>query len=82
VLAEFANESAPGSVPYDLSWNLPGLSDDFLMRIGFITPIGTAEETKSLADITPRREDVSAHAMDGYASFGSFIRALVSTKGE
>jgi hypothetical protein len=45
LLAEIANESRPGAVPYDISWNLPGSSDLFLMRIGLIEAAGTQEET-------------------------------------
>lgn len=36
LLAMAANKIKPGVVPYDISWVLPGFSDKFLNKIGFI----------------------------------------------
>lgn len=76
VLAEIANESARGAVPYDISWNLPGLSDGFLMRIGYIKPVGTKEETKQVYDLTPYKKDIEAIATESSEEFTRKLRLL------
>ncbi len=76
VLAELANESAPGAVPYDISWNLPGLSDGFLMREGLIPLEGTIEETKSAYDVTPYKEAVADIAGLPHTEFSQALRTL------
>lgn len=69
LLAEMANRAAPGSVPYDLAWNLPGFSEKFLARIGFIEGSGY--------DLTPYREEIAGFATEDSLSFSKKLRALI-----
>jgi CRISPR/Cas system-associated exonuclease Cas4 (RecB family) len=77
VLAELANDSTPGTIPYDISWNLPGYSDTFLMKIGFIKTVDTIEETQKKYDLTPKREEVMGIATTPHAEFGKSLRGLI-----
>lgn len=46
MLAKMVNRIDPGRIPYDISWNLPGYSDRFLLRIGRIDFEGTYREAR------------------------------------
>lgn len=72
LLAEMANRAAPGSVPYDLAWNLPGFSEKFLARIGLI-PAGDY-------DLTPYREEIEALAREDAREFSRKLRTLAPLK--
>ena len=78
VLAELANEAEPGAVPYDLSWNLPGWSDYFLMRIGYIKTEGTQEQTRAKHDLSADRSLIARIATTtSPADFGKQVRSLL-----
>lgn len=72
LLAEIANKTAPGSVPYDLSWNLPGYSEKFLARIGFI-PEGDH-------DLEPYQAEIEGFAEDEARAFSRQLRELPPLK--
>jgi hypothetical protein len=76
LLAEMANESRPGAVPYDISWNFPGSSDLFLMRVGLIEGVGTQEETQAAFNLTPLLAQIEAISQDDAAVFARKLRAL------
>jgi hypothetical protein len=80
LLAEIANESAPGAVPYDISWNFPGFSDLFLMRIGLIEAVGTREETQAAFDLTPFLSEIEGFSQDDAAVFSRELRQLAPLK--
>lgn len=53
VLARTVNRISPGAVPFDISWFLPGLADDFLFREGILQATGSFEETVAAAHVSP-----------------------------
>lgn len=75
VLATLINAHFPGALPYDLSWNLTGLSDEYLMREGLITQTGTVEETKARYDLTPLRAAIKEASLE--ETFSRDLRSLV-----
>jgi hypothetical protein len=72
LLAEIANKSVPGSVPYDIAWNLPGFSEKFLRRIQLI-PEGNY-------NLDPYRNDVQAFADKSPREFSQALRELPPLK--
>jgi hypothetical protein len=76
LLAEIANESRPGAVPYDISWNFPGSSDLFLIRIGLIRGVGTQEETQAAFDLTRFLSQIEEISQDDAAVFARKLREL------
>lgn len=80
VLVYIINRHAPHTLPLDISWFLPGYSDEYLMRQGFIEIAGgSIEHTKALHDLTPHRAAVAAMATAPYAEFGARLRALLGS---
>jgi len=77
MLAEIANEVKPGSIPYDISWNLPGLSDTYLMKIKYITPEGSVEQTQKKYDISKKQKSILSIADEPHAEFGKRLRKLI-----
>lgn len=80
VLARLANDAKAGSVPYGLAWNLPGLSDGFMKKIGYIADTGSLEEMKGAHDLTPKVEEIRTFGKDTDAGFGKKLRALLPEK--
>ncbi len=79
VLATLVNRHYPGTLPYDLSWNLTGLSDGYLMREGLIATEGRMDtEARDAADLTPYREDIARIATSSPEAFSARIRALLA----
>lgn len=79
VLAHIVNEHYPGTLPYDIAWNLTGLADTYLAREGFIALGGrTTAELRAAYDLTAHREEIATHASDPSATFSAFIRTLVA----
>lgn len=77
VLAYIVNRRAPGTLPRDVSWYLPGYADEYLMRQGFIaTDGGTIDGTKALHDLAPHRAAIAAFALKPPSSFSAQLRAL------
>lgn len=77
MLAKLVNQAGPGSVPYDLSWYLPGYSDLFLMRVGLIGDAGTPDVAQHDYDLTVKRDAVIAIADAPHAQFGTALRQLL-----
>ena len=78
MLAEIANEVKPGSIPYDISWNLPGFSDRFLMKIKYIDTEESEEKTQRKYDLTEKRKEILSIALSSYPEFGKKLRSLIS----
>lgn len=77
MLAHIANEVAPGSIPYDISWNLPGYSDIFLSKIGLIQTGGPLGETAEKYDLTKNRGKILETATLPHAQFSQALRSLL-----
>lgn len=77
VLAEVANGLAKDALPYDLSWNLPGLSDEYLMREQFIGLSGSVADTKAAADLTKKRAKILEMAELPPEVFSEELRTLL-----
>ena len=77
VLAYIVNRRAPRTLPRDLSWYLPGYSDEYLMRQGFIARDGgSIERTKRLHDLASHRSAIAAFASAPPTTFSARLRAL------
>jgi hypothetical protein len=74
VLAEIANDVKPGTIPWDISWYLPGYSDRFLMRAGLIELGKSIEQTQSKYDLTPNRSEILPIATKSHTEFGKALR--------
>lgn len=53
VLARSINKVAPGAVPFDKSWVLPGYADEFLFEQGMLKAEGDFAQTNAAAHISP-----------------------------
>ncbi len=81
VLAFIINRHAPHTLPPDITWFLPGRSDEYLMRQGFIAlDGGSIERTKTLHDLTPQRAAVAEMATAPHAEFSARLRALIAAR--
>lgn len=78
VLAQEVNRVFPKSIAYDLSWNLPGSSDIFLMKNGFIAAKGNPAATITAHDLTAHRQLVAAIATSSPQEFSDNIRELLN----
>jgi hypothetical protein len=77
ILAEIANDITPNTIPYDISWNLPGFSDRFLLDIGLIEQIETVENTQRQFDLTDHRKQILKMALLPHHEFGKALRELL-----
>lgn len=77
-LAHIVNGHYPGTLPFDTSWMLTGLSDTYLMKEGFIRLRGTNEETKAAYDLTSARETIQEHASASASEFSAYLRTLIA----
>ncbi len=77
ILATEVNRTYPNSIPYHISWNLPGYSDEFLMKEGHIALQGTIEETISHHDLSLYRKEVALVATSSPAVFSETVRLLL-----
>jgi hypothetical protein len=79
-LAEIVNEMKPGTLPYNIAWNLPGYADLYLMDEGFIPKVNDSEErTRNTYDLTPRKAEIFSIAT---SSPKNFSRELDRMLGE
>jgi hypothetical protein len=76
VLANEVNLLYPQSIPYDISWNLPGYSDTFLMKEEHIEMRGSTEETIRHYDLSQYRKEVADVATSSHPIFAETIRSL------
>lgn len=84
MLAKIVNKYYPGTLPYDISWNLTGLSDYYLERQGFIELNGaTPEELRAKYDLAIHRdalrENAALSSKDFAALLGSLLESAPST---
>lgn len=77
VLAQLINRHRPGTLPYDIAWNLPGYADLYLMEERLIKTSGTKEEARAAHDLTPYREDGAILASTTPEEFSRAIRTLL-----
>ena len=79
MLAHIVNKHYPHTLPYDISWNLTGLSDVYLMREHFIA-MKNASTTETIAqgDLTPHVNEVAAFSLATSSVFSTSLRALIS----
>lgn len=77
MLAKMVNEIRPQSVPYDISWNLPGFSDAFLYKIGLIKNTSPLETLKAQYDLTQHKAALNDIADVSPVEFGTQLRALL-----
>jgi hypothetical protein len=78
VLATIVNHYYPGTLPYDISWNLTGYADRYLMEEELIKAEGDIASTQAAHDLTPLREDVRRIATTSPSLFSQKIRALLT----
>lgn len=78
MLAKMVNEHYPGRLPYDLSWNLTGYADFYLMDQGLIEVTGSKEATRAAANLAPHREALKEAATEDPEIFSARVRALLA----
>lgn len=78
LLAKSVNKHYPDRLPYDISWNLTGYSDLYLIQQGLIKSFGSPEATRAAADLTPHRESVTDIATTPPKEFSASIRAFLT----
>lgn len=69
VLCPILNKVRPGSAPWDISWHLPGYSDEYLIRRGLMVP-----KARSQVDLKPHAKEILAHATDAPKEFLEIIK--------
>ena len=80
ILAKIVNKYYPGTLPYDISWNLTGLSDYYLEKQGFIELGGaTPEEHRARYDLTAHRSELIENASLSSKDFTVLVAALLET---
>ncbi len=77
MLAHIVNDIAPGTIPYDISWNLPGYSDTFLSRIGLIKTEKPIQDAMQEYDLTKSRQKILEAAALSHAQFSKTLRGLL-----
>lgn len=77
VLANIVNRHYPGTLPYDIAWNLTGYADLYLMEQGLIAEGESKEETIAAHDLTPYRANVKEIAVTPPAAFSMSLRELI-----
>lgn len=82
VIAEIVNEHYKEQLPYDISWNLPGTSDAFLIEQGYIKTDTSLEETRINHAMAKRRAELNqlGSEFDG-ADFSRALRGLSFPEG-
>jgi hypothetical protein len=77
LLAKTINAHYPHTLPYDISWNLTGLSDTYLMHHGYITIRTSPEVTRTAAALLPYRATIESLSASSSAQFSSATRTLI-----
>jgi hypothetical protein len=78
MLAKSVNKHYKDRLPYDISWNLTGYSDLYLMDQGLIERTESNEATRAAADLTPFRDSISKIATSSPEEFSATIRTLLA----
>lgn len=77
VLAHIVNQHYLGTLPYDLSWNLTGYADTYLMKEGLIEVTESVDATMKAYDLTPHRDFVAKEYATTSPAFSRFIRSML-----
>lgn len=77
ILAETVNDLYPKSIPYGLAWNFPGLSDEFLIRQGFIKTVGDLAATQAAYSLDPHRDTINTISTADEKTLSTSIRSLL-----
>lgn len=77
ILAKLVNRHYPGTLPYDISWNLTGYADIYLFKQGLIEKKGTPEETQTFYDLTPSKDVVNSVSTISADEFSKKLRTLI-----
>ncbi|KND50381.1 MAG: putative membrane protein [Parcubacteria bacterium C7867-007] len=76
-LAHIVNDLAPGTLPYDISWNLTGYSDLYLMKEGFIEKVNDSkEDTRTAYDLTYKKAEIMEASTQSGKQFSAFLNTL------
>lgn len=75
-MAEAINKNYPNSVPYSLTWNFPGHSDEFLMKENFIR-VDDVEAAKTAATIEPNDPELKESAYGTPELFSKKLREIL-----
>jgi hypothetical protein len=79
MLAKIVNKYHPHTLPYDISWNLTGLSDYYLERQGLIETSGkTGETLRTVYDLSIHRGELIKNAALSSKEFTTFIDNLLA----
>ncbi len=79
ILAQIVNEHYDNRLPYDLSWNLPGSSDTYLMAQGYIKSTGTLEESRQEHALAKHKEALrNLHVTYEWREFSQVLREHLS----
>lgn len=77
ILAKMVNKHYPGTLPYDLSWNLTGYADLYLFKQGLIEKKGTPEKTQEFYDLTSSKDVVNSVSTISAEEFSRTLRTLI-----
>jgi len=79
-LAYIVNDIVPRTLPYDISWQLTGYADLYLMKQGFITLTDNSKEaTLEAYDLTMWKSEIQGEATENQKEFSAFeqeVRAV------
>lgn len=78
VLAKIVNRHYPGTLPYDIAWNLTGYADLYLMEQGLIENPLSKDEAIAAHNLTPFKTEIMKIATTSPADFSKSIRTLIS----
>ena len=76
-LAHEVNKWAPGALPYDISWNLTGYADRYLMKEGWITTIdNSVKKTQEQFNLTKQKAVILGGAQLDHVEFTALLNGL------
>jgi len=76
MLAKIINARYPGRLPYNFAWNMPGLSDRFLFKEGFIAGKDITT-VRTAADLTEHKETLLAENKATASVFSTEVRYVL-----
>lgn len=78
VIAKIINDNYKKQIPYDITWNLPGYSDEFLMKEGYIeSPQETLEEVRSHYSLLKYKNTLLSLSHEEPEGFSKQLREIV-----
>lgn len=76
-LAHEVNKLAPDALPYDISWNLTGYADRYLMKEGWINKIdNSVKKTQEQFDLTKQKAEILESAQLEHPEFTALLNGL------